>query len=101
MYAKDIKWYEAILREAIRLARSVRVEDRTYRKLSQASGRLQAMLGRPVSLDEAIWFLLKGAREEGKISDLAGSWDMSDSEAREVERVLRQGWKHWKLHQSA
>jgi len=53
------------------------------------------MLGRPVSLDEAIWHLLKGARVEGRISDLAGSWDMSESEAREIEKVLREGWKYW------
>lgn len=83
------------------MAKSVRVEERTYRSLSQASGRLQAMLGRPVSLDEAIWYLLKGVKEEGRISELAGSWDMSESEAREIERVLRDGWKHWKLPQSA
>ena len=83
------------------MARSVRVQDRTYRRLSQASGRLQAILGRPVSLDEAIWFLLKAPKEEGRISDLAGSWDMSESEAREFDRVLREGWKRWKLQQSA
>jgi len=83
------------------LARSVRVEERTYRRLSQASGRLQAMLGRPVSLDEAIWSLLRGTREEGRISDLSGSWDMSEVEAREVERVLREGWKRWKHPKSA
>jgi hypothetical protein len=99
LYAKEIRWSEGVLREANPLARSV--EGRTYPKLSQASGPLQAMLGRPVSFDEAIWFLLKGAREDGKISDLAGSWDMSDSEAREGERALREGWRHWKLHQSA
>lgn len=48
------------------------------------------MLGRPVSLDEAIWHLLKGARVESRISDLAGSWEMSESEARELEGVLRE-----------
>ena len=83
------------------MAKSVRVEERTYRRLSQASGRLQVMLGRPVSLDEAIWYLLKGVKEEGKISDLSGSWDMSESEAREIERMLREGWKRWKLPQPA
>lgn len=77
------------------------MKERTYRRLSQASGRLQAMLGRPVSLDEAIWYLLNGVKEEGRISDLAGSWDMSESEAREIERVLRDGWKCWKLPQPA
>ena len=59
------------------------------------------MLGRLVSLDEAIWYLLKGVKEEGRISDLSGSWDMSESEARDIERGLREGWKRWKLPQSA
>jgi hypothetical protein len=78
------------------MARSVRVEERTYRKLSQSSGRLQALLGRPVSLDEAIWHLLKGAKEDGGISELAGSWEMSKAEARDMMKTLREGWKHWK-----
>jgi len=82
------------------MVRSVRVEERTYRKLSQTSGRLQALMGRSVSLDEAIWYLLKGTREEGRLSDLGGSWDMSESEAREIAKDLRQGWKRWKLPQS-
>lgn len=48
------------------MARSVRVEERTYRKLVQAAGRLQSVLGRQVSLDDTIWFLLHGPREEKK-----------------------------------
>lgn len=83
------------------MARSVRVEDRTYRKLAQTAGRLQSILGRQVSLDDAIWFLLKGPREENKISDLAGSWKMSDEEADELERVLRERWRRWKIRRSA
>lgn len=83
------------------MARSVRVEEVTYRKLSQTAGRLQTMIGRPVSLDEAIWFLLKGPREQGKITDLAGTWEMSDHEAREFERELREGWSRWKIRHSA
>jgi hypothetical protein len=59
------------------------------------------MLGRPVSLDEAIWYMLRGPREDGKISDLAGSWQMPESEAREIEKVLLEGWKRWKPPQSA
>jgi hypothetical protein len=82
------------------MARSVRVEERTYRKLSQAAGRLQSVWGRPVSIDEAIWYLLKAPREENKISDLAGSWEISEREAKDIERVLREGWSRWKLPRS-
>ena len=84
----------------IRMARSVRVEEKTYRKLSQAAGRLQSVWGRPVSIDEAIWYLLKAPKEENTISDLAGSWEMSEGEAREIERLLREGWSRWKLPKS-
>jgi hypothetical protein len=78
------------------MARSVRVEERTYRKLYQTAGRLQTVWGRPVSIDEAISYLLKAPREENKISDLAGSWEISEREAKEIERVLREGWGRWK-----
>lgn len=102
MYAKNIKYIKITSSVRVNLvARSVRVEEKTYRKLSQTSGRLQAILGRPVSLDEAIWYLLKAPREQGKISDLAGSWDMSESEAKEIEKAISEGWKHWKRPQSA
>jgi hypothetical protein len=74
------------------LVRSIKVEERTYRRLAQTSGRLQALLGRPISLDEAIWYLLNGAKEEGRISDLAGNWDMSNSETKEIMKALREGW---------
>jgi hypothetical protein len=53
-----------------------------------------------VSIDEAISYLLKAPREENKISDLAGSWEMSDREAKQIERVVREGWSRWKLPRS-
>lgn len=84
----------------IGMARSVRVEDRTYRKLAQTAGRLQSVLGHQVSLDDAIWFLLKAPREENRITDLAGSWKMSDEEAKELERELREHWRRWKIPRS-
>lgn len=83
------------------MARSVRVEDRTYRKLAQTAGRLQSVLGHQVSLDDAIWFLLKAPREENRVTDLAGSWKMSDEEAKELERELREHWRRWKIPRSA
>lgn len=82
------------------MARSVRVEERTYRKLSQTAGKLQSVWGRPVSIDEAISYLLKAPREENKISDLAGSWEISEREAKEIERLLREAWSRSKLPRS-
>ena len=58
---------------------SIKISKENYEKLSELSGKLRQKLKRPVSINEAISFLYK----EEKLSDLAGSWKMSDTE--EVE----------------
>jgi len=55
------------------------------------AGKLQTEQKRPVSVEDAIRYLMKR-----KISDLAGSWDISDEEVREIKKTLRKGWKTWK-----
>jgi len=32
-----------------------------------------------------------------KISDLAGSWKMSDEEREEFMKSLKEGWKRWEI----
>ncbi|WP_457555802.1 hypothetical protein [Candidatus Pyrohabitans sp.] len=46
---------------------------------------------KPVSIEDAIRYLIRR-----KISDLAGAWDVSEEEVREVKASLRRGWKAWK-----
>ncbi|MHC1631419.1 MAG: type II toxin-antitoxin system VapC family toxin [Methanotrichaceae archaeon] len=45
-----------------------------------------------VSLDEAINLLLKRFKSN-KISDLAGTWDVSDGETEKINESLKAGWK--------
>ena len=71
--------------------KSIRVSEETYRKLVELAGRLQAELKRPVSVEDAIRYLLKR-----KISDLAGSWEISDEEVKEIKESLKMGWKAWR-----
>jgi len=57
--------------------RSVRLGEDTYARLLEVAGELEARLGRPVSLDEVINYLLdlRGEGREGRgarIMDLAG-----------------------------
>ncbi|MEX2706461.1 MAG: hypothetical protein Q6352_014600 [Candidatus Freyrarchaeum guaymaensis] len=73
--------------------KSIRLSEETYRKLVEVAGRLQVELKRPVSIEEAIKYLLRR-----KISDLAGSWDVSDEEVREIRESLRRGWREWKRY---
>jgi len=77
--------------------KTVKISKETYAKLSEVAGGLQMRLKRPVSLDEAMEYLI-GLRGKGaKISDLAGSWDISNEEVAEIKASLSEAWKRWKL----
>lgn len=75
------------------MAISIKISEENYKILCSLSGRLREKLQRPVSIDEAIGFLHK----KGKLSDLAGSWKMSDKETGELMNELKKGWKKWTI----
>lgn len=77
--------------------KTIKVSKETYAELSEIAGELQVKLKRPVSLDEAIKHLTKKKKKGTKISDLAGSWDMSDEEAKEIEAAIDRSWEKWNL----
>ena len=72
---------------------SIKISEENYRRLASLSGRLREMHGKPVSINEAIGFLYSNK----KLSDLAGTWNMSDDEARLFMSDLKSGWKKWSL----
>jgi predicted CopG family antitoxin len=78
--------------------KTIKISKETYVKLSKVAGELQIRFKRPVSLDEAMKYLLSLKRGEKrfKITDLAGSWDMSDEEWIEIRASLAEAWKKWK-----
>ena len=77
--------------------KSIKVSKETYAELSEIAGELQVKLRRPVSIEEAIKHLTKRRRKGVKITDLAGSWTMTDEEAEEIKTEISQAWKKWKL----
>jgi len=77
--------------------KTVKISKETYAKLSEVAGGLQMRLKRPVSLDEAMEYLISLRGKGAKISDLAGSWDISDDELAEIKASLSEVWKRWKL----
>ncbi|MBS7631478.1 hypothetical protein KEJ47_07910 [Candidatus Bathyarchaeota archaeon] len=77
------------------MAKTVRVDEETYRRLVEEAGRLQAILKRSVSLDEAIRYLTEGVRAQNRISDLAGSWEVSEEEVNEIRKALARRWEKW------
>jgi len=73
------------------VAKSIKLSEETYRRLVELAGKLQAERGEPVSVEEAIKYLMK--RE---ITPLAGSWDVTDEEVEKLKRSLREGWAKWR-----
>lgn len=76
-------------------AKSVKISREMYERLCEVAGELQVKLKRPVSLDEAMEYLLK--ERKLKVSDFAGAWSMSDEEEAEILKSLREGWSRWKF----
>jgi len=71
---------------------TVKVDDKTYAELNRMAGKLRAIKGRPVSIDEVIRELLKRSMP----SEFIGSWKMSDKEEERIFGALRGVWKKWK-----
>jgi len=72
--------------------KSIKLSEDVYKKLVELAGKLQVELKKPVSIEDAIRYLLRK-----RISDLAGSWDVSEEEVEEIKASLEKGWKNWKL----
>ncbi len=74
-------------------AKAIKISPSNYREICEFAGELQQEVGEPVSIDRAITFLL----HRNKLSDLAGSWTMSDKEAESFMEDLHKGWSKWKI----
>jgi len=77
--------------------KTVKISKETYAKLSEIAGELQMKLKRPVSLDEAVRHLITLKGRGVRITDLAGSWDVSEDEVAEIKASLREAWRKWRL----
>jgi len=75
-------------------AKTIKVSKEIYERLCEVAGKLQVKLKHPVSLDEALEYLLR--EKKLKISDFAGVWIMTDEEEEEILKSLREGWLRWK-----
>ncbi|MGQ9720969.1 MAG: hypothetical protein ACUVXA_06550 [Candidatus Jordarchaeum sp.] len=71
--------------------KSIKLSEENYKKLVELAGRLRAEWKRSVSIEDAIKYLMRR-----KISDLAGSWDISDEKVREINESLRKVWSSWR-----
>jgi predicted CopG family antitoxin len=77
--------------------KTIKLSKDTYDRLCAIAGKLQAELKRPVSLEEAMKYLVNRHEKGLKITDLAGSWDVTEEEVAEIKASLVEAWKKWKL----
>ncbi len=76
--------------------KAIKISKETYAELSAIAGELQIKTKRSVSIDEAMKYLIRQNKKGRKISDLAGSWIMSDDEAEEIKASTAKAWETWK-----
>lgn len=77
------------------MAKSVKLDDKTYEELNSYAGEMRVRLNRPVSLSEAVEDLLR--KKSGDIMKFAGLWKMSDKEWKKISGELDKGWARWKI----
>jgi len=78
-------------------SKTVKVSNENYIWLLHLASELQRRSNRPVSFDEVIHTLKEGKMKSDKLSDLAGSWNISDKEVKKMKKDFRKGWKKWKI----
>ena len=77
--------------------KTVKISKETYNELCKVAGELQIRLKRPVSLEEAMEYLISLRGKGVKITDLAGSWSVTEEELAEIRASLNEAWKKWRL----
>ena len=75
--------------------KTIKIRDETYENINVLVGDLMKELKRPVSIDEALRYLLKCRKN--KPSTFAGGWKMDEVEIEEIKKELKESWKRWEL----
>jgi len=78
--------------------KTIKIKDDTYENINVFIGELRKELKRPVSVDEALKYLLKLTKNKKiRPSRFAGGWKMGESEVKEFKKELKESWKRWEL----
>ncbi len=77
------------------MEKTIKVDENTYKLINELVGELRSEEKRPVSMNEALSKMLK-EKKKHSIMDFAGSWEMSDKEAKKMRTGLKRAWSEWK-----
>ena len=75
--------------------KTIKVSEKNYRWLLHLATELQRRRLERVSFDDAIEELKFKKEKKSDIMELAGSWEMSDEEWKEIKNSLKKGWSRW------
>ena len=75
--------------------KTIKIRDETYESLNAFIGDLMKEFKRPVSMDEALRYLLKSRKN--RPSKFAGGWKMDEDELDKMRSELKEAWKRWEL----
>ncbi len=75
--------------------KTIKIRDETYENINVLIGDLMKELKRPVSMDEALRYLLKCRKN--RPSKFAGGWKMDEKEFETIKSELKESWKRWEL----
>ncbi len=76
-------------------SKTVKISSENYKWLAKLAAELQKEKEKPISLDEALT-KIKTEKERKSILSFAGSWKISDKEAKELKGNIEKGWGSWK-----
>ncbi|CAG0972443.1 MAG: hypothetical protein OIN86_14690 [Candidatus Methanoperedens sp.] len=75
--------------------KTIKIRDETYENINILIGDLMKELKRPVSIDEALRYLLKCRKN--RPSTFAGGWKTDENEIEKIKSELKESWKRWEL----
>ena len=75
--------------------KTIHVTEDIYKRLFKVAEQLQAERKHSVSVDEAIKIMMDDFGRKNKISDLAGTWDISEEEVETIKRLIKEGWRRF------
>ncbi len=73
------------------MVKTIKISDENYVWLTKLAGKLQNDWGQPVSIDSAISYVHKSK----DVTDLAGSWQLSEKQVHKTTTELKDRWKSW------
>jgi predicted CopG family antitoxin len=78
------------------VSKTIKISEENYIWLLQLAAELQKKYQKQITFDNTLNVLKNGRLGENKLSDLAGSWNLSDNEVKTLKKRLRKSWK-WKM----